>query len=277
MAALAVGVAAWGQQPPAPQRDCKIVDGEGNVTVWPDCKRPADDKPPATTPDSSAAKKFPFPGEPASAQTPPASAAPGSTAAPSAGATDAQAGQGDVPASKKFPFPGEQAAPDAPGAAPGTPPADGGGPLRDAGSSGDSSSSSSSSSGSENPLPPESGSAGPLGDDDPAAKAAADRKAARHKLPPVARQSPDEREEEDLSVASFYMNDKNYRGAYLRATDAVEVAGDDPQAHFALAEAARRLGKLDEAMVHYKKCLTLDPVPVTKKAAEKALKEMSGG
>jgi Tfp pilus assembly protein PilF len=93
----------------------------------------------------------------------------------------------------------------------------------------------------------------------------------------VARQSPDEREQEDLSVASFYMNDKNYRGAYLRATDAVETAGDDPQAHFALAEAARRLGKLDEAMVHYKKCLTLDPVPTTKKAAEKALKEMAGG
>jgi Tfp pilus assembly protein PilF len=93
----------------------------------------------------------------------------------------------------------------------------------------------------------------------------------------VARQSPDEREAEDLSVASFYMNDKNYRGAYLRATDAVEMAGDDPQAHFALAEAARRLGKLDEAMAHYKKCLTLDPVPNTKKAAEKALKEMEGG
>ena len=93
----------------------------------------------------------------------------------------------------------------------------------------------------------------------------------------MARQSPDEREQEDLSVASFYMNDKNYRGAYLRATDAVEVAVDDAEAHFALAQAARRLGKLDEALVHYKKCLTLDPVATTKKAAEKALKEMAGG
>jgi Tfp pilus assembly protein PilF len=126
-------------------------------------------------------------------------------------------------------------------------------------------------------LPPESGSAGPLGDDDPAARAAAARKADRHKLPAVARQSPDEREQEDLKVASFYMDDKNYRGAYLRASDAVEAAANDADAHFALAEAARRLGKLDEAMVHYKKCLTLDPVPKVKKAAEVALKQMEGG
>jgi Tfp pilus assembly protein PilF len=114
-----------------------------------------------------------------------------------------------------------------------------------------------------------------LGDDDPAARAAAERKAARHKLPPVARQTPDEREQEDLNVASFYMDDKNYRGAYLRAADAVEAADNDANAHFALAEAARRLGKLDEAMVQYKKCLTLDPVPKVKKSAEKALKEMA--
>jgi Tfp pilus assembly protein PilF len=57
----------------------------------------------------------------------------------------------------------------------------------------------------------------------------------------------------------------------------VSLADDDADAHLALAEAARRLGKLDEAEQHYKKCLTLDPVPKTKRAAEKALKEMSGG
>ncbi len=73
------------------------------------------------------------------------------------------------------------------------------------------------------------------------------------------------------------MNDSNWRGAYLRAVDAVSIDGDDPEAQFALAEAARKLGKLDEALTHYKKCLTLDPIPKTKKAAEKAVKEMSGG
>ena len=73
------------------------------------------------------------------------------------------------------------------------------------------------------------------------------------------------------------MDNQNYRGAYSRATDAVAIAADDPNTQFALAEAARRLGKLDEAMTHYKKCLTLDPIPKVKKSAEKALKEMSGG
>jgi Tfp pilus assembly protein PilF len=93
----------------------------------------------------------------------------------------------------------------------------------------------------------------------------------------VFHQTPDEREQEDLKVAAFYQNDGDFRGAYERAMDAVSIAGDDAEAQLALAEAARRLGKLDEAETHYKKCLTLDPVPKVKKAAEKALKEMSGG
>jgi Tfp pilus assembly protein PilF len=118
---------------------------------------------------------------------------------------------------------------------------------------------------------------GPLaGDDDAAAAEAAARKA-RRRLPKVVAQSPDEREKEDLDVAEFYQENANYKGAYERATDAVSIAADDPDAHFALAEAARRLGKLDEANTQYRKCLSLDPVPKVKKAAEKALKEMVGG
>lgn len=163
-----------------------------------------------------------------------------------------------TPAANKFPFPTEKES--APG-------------LADAGSSGDSSSSSSSSS-SSGPDP----TAGPLGeDDDPAAKAAADRKAARRKLPKGERLSPGERADEDLKVAAFYQNDGNFRAAYLRAADAVSIAADDPDAHFALAEAARKLLKLDEARLHYEQCLKLDPIPKEKKAAENALKEMAGG
>jgi Tfp pilus assembly protein PilF len=82
---------------------------------------------------------------------------------------------------------------------------------------------------------------------------------------------------EDLQVAGFYQNDGNFRGAYMRAKDAVSISADDPDAHLALAEAARKLGKLDEAEQNYKKCLALDPVPKTKKAAQAALKEMTGG
>jgi hypothetical protein len=237
---------AWSQQT---RKNCVVQDENGKNVVWPDCKDPnAPATVPATPTDPNAvpaAKQFPFPGEPPATTTP---------------STDPNA-----PAAKQFPFPGEPAT-DTPTADP---------RLKDAGSSGsapppDSSSSSSSD--------PQGGAVGPLADydDDPAAKSAAERKAARHKLPPVPRQSPDERVAEDLQVASFYMDDKNYRGAYSRATDAVAIAADDPNTQFALAEAARRLGKLDEALTHYKKCLTLDPIPKVKKSAEKAIKDMSG-
>ena len=119
-----------------------------------------------------------------------------------------------------------------------------------------------------------------MGDDadtDPAAKAAEARRAARAKKGIDFHQTTDQREAEDLRVAAFYHDDGNFKGMYERASDAVSLADDDAEAHLALAEAARRLGKLDEAMTHYKKCLTLDPVPKTKKAAEKALKEMTSG
>jgi hypothetical protein len=254
---LLIAGSGWGQQPHA---DCTIVGEDGKTVVWPNCVPPAGEKshagegssaPPDAVP---AAKRFPFPGEPPAADA--GANAPGATTANPAA----------IPA-------GGPANPETGKAAPPV-----GGGLQDAGSSGnataapDSSSSSSSSTA-------EGGSVGPLAepDEDEAAKDAAARKAARHKLPPVARQSPDERVAEDLSVADFYQTGGNFRGAYGRATDAVSIAGDDPNARFALAEAARKLGKLDEALVNYKKCLTLDPVPKVKKAAEKALKEMSGG
>jgi hypothetical protein len=149
------------------------------------------------------------------------------------------------------------------------------GGLKDAGSSGDSSSSSSSSSSSGggsglSGLPDDPDSKGPLADDDTVIKKP------RKKLPPVVAQTDSERVAEDLSVYGFYMDDSNYRGAYLRATDAVTHAPDDPNAHFALAEVARKLGKLDEAVAQYKKTLQLDPIPKDKKASEKAVKEMAG-
>ncbi len=115
--------------------------------------------------------------------------------------------------------------------------------------------------------------------DDPAAdpEAIARARKARRKLPPVARQSPSEREQEDVQVAGFYQNDGNFKGAYERARDAVSLDKDDPAAHLALAESARKLGKLDEAMQEYRQCLGLDPEPKLRKVADRALKEMTGG
>jgi hypothetical protein len=261
------------------QGSCTFTDETGKTVTWPNCQDPnekpdAAKAPGATAPAGSPAKSFPFPGE-----TPAAPVAnPDSTnAAQTTTPNPAKPIDNDThPAGQRFPFPGE----DTTGAAkpaPGLQDAGSSGTAPDSGSSNSSSSSSSSGSGSGADSTDDGSGEGPLaGDNDPAATAAAARHA-RKKLPKVDTQTPSEREQEDLSVAAFYQDDANYKGAYVRAQDAVSIAGDDPDAHFALAEAARRLGKLDEAETQYKKCLTLDPVPKEKRAAEKALKEMAGG
>ena len=193
---------------------------------------------------STAARRFPYPGE---ASEPEQTSKPDSAGLPTSPAAQ---GQG---AGSRFPYPGES---------PTTP----NGALKDAGSSGESTSSSSSSS--DSVLPPD--------EDSNSSDALPTPKRARKKLPPVPRQSPDERELEDVKIAGFYQNDGNYRAAYMRAKDAVGLADDDPEAQFALAEAARKLGKFDEAQKSYKRCLELDPVPKLRKVSEKALKEMAG-
>lgn len=96
-------------------------------------------------------------------------------------------------------------------------------------------------------------------------------------MPPVARQTPDERETEDISVAKFYMNDSNWHAAYLRGKDAESITDGDWEAHLTVAAAARKMGKLDEAQKEYKRTLELDPLPKGRKVAETALKEMGGG
>jgi Tfp pilus assembly protein PilF len=90
-------------------------------------------------------------------------------------------------------------------------------------------------------------------------------------------QTPDQREAEDVRVAQYYLSTSNFNAAYLRAKDAVRIDATDPDAFVALGDAARRLGKLDEAQKSYEKALKLDPFPKTRKAAEKALAEMRGG
>jgi len=63
-------------------------------------------------------------------------------------------------------------------------------------------------------------------------------------------------------------------GSYLRAQDAVKTQPDYPAGHFALAEAARRLKKNDEAAAEYKAYLKLEPDGDDAKSAEKALAEL---
>jgi Tfp pilus assembly protein PilF len=87
-------------------------------------------------------------------------------------------------------------------------------------------------------------------------------------------QTDDERVDEDLSVAKFYLNDENYQGAYLRAKDAVNIQPEYSAAHFVLAEIAQKMKKKDEAIAEFQTYLKLDPDGEKAKAAKKALADL---
>jgi Tfp pilus assembly protein PilF len=95
------------------------------------------------------------------------------------------------------------------------------------------------------------------------------------KLPKVKRvQTDDERVDEDLKVAKFYMRDDNLPGAYLRAQDAVKTQPDYSAAHYALAEIAQKMKKKDEAISEFQTYLKLDPEGERAKEAHKALDQL---
>jgi len=94
-----------------------------------------------------------------------------------------------------------------------------------------------------------------------------------HRVNPIGTklQTAEDREAEDLDIAHYYSQTGDLKGAYLRSQDAVKTAPDDADAHFALAEAALKLNKRDEAIAEYTACLKLDPTDREAKAARKEL------
>jgi Tfp pilus assembly protein PilF len=95
------------------------------------------------------------------------------------------------------------------------------------------------------------------------------------KLPKVQRvQTDDERVDEDLRVAKFYMRDDNLPGAYLRAKDAVKTQPDYSTAHYALAEIAQKMKKKEEAAAEFQTYLKMDPQGEKAKDAHRALDEL---
>ncbi len=191
-------------------------------------------------------------------------------------------------AAQQFPFPGAAnkpaAAPDAPSAAPDSPAPSSGSTTPSSAAAehpfptapppklpwDDSSSSSSSSSRGDDPSAD--------APDDPAAVSKGDPPegtSVHRKLPKVQRvQTDDERVDEDLRVAKFYMRDDNLPGAYLRAKDAVKVQPDYSAGHFALGEIAQKMKKKDEAVAEYQTYLKLDPAGEKAKAARLALEQL---
>jgi hypothetical protein len=209
--------------------------------------------PPAAKKPTSAAEQFPFPGAPSKPKNPPDSPSPSNT--PPDSPTPRTTTPSD--AATQHPFP-SQPPPKLPGD--------------------DSSSSSSSSSSNDDPnAAPTDPDAAPAGD--PTAKGdpsnPPEGTSVHRKLPKVKRvMSDDERVDEDIYVAKFYMNDENYQGAYLRAKDAISIQPDYPLAHFTLAEVFSKMKKKDEAIAEYQTYLKLDPEGEKAKAAKKALTEL---
>ena len=242
---------------------------------------------PAASGKTNAAETFPFPEEGSGGGVPltPGTAAPNLSGLPQTPDASGAASAGKTAA--QFPFPE-----DVTGAGNGSPGASGAGASGASESGASDSSSSSSSSSSSN-----SGNDAATDDPDakttdPDAKAAGSPDAAGltdkgsegttgrhllHRVNPVGTklQTPEEREAEDLSVAKFYTDTGDLQGAYLRSQDAVKTAPDDPDAHFALAAAAQRMNKRDEAIAEYKACLKLDPADKEAKEARKALERLN--
>lgn len=230
---------AWGQyQPPPPPLTTKpcVPTKKEPCTAAPAVRIPA-----AAAP--STAEQFPFPGDS------PAAKAGTDAAKPATGS----GGGGST--ADKFPFPGEAETP----------------------SSSSSSSSSASSSSSSSSSSPDAVPESPVDPEQPALKdvgsSALTRSQRRH-LPKV--EDLDHREEEDLQVSHFYFTTGDYQASYLRAQDAVKIMPDDPAAHFALAQAAQRLRKNDEAIAEFGAYLKLDPGGDKVKPALKALNQLAG-
>jgi hypothetical protein len=201
---------------------------------------------------SSAAEQFPFPGDTSKPKTPPDSPTPTNTP------PDSQPPKTTTPsdAATQHPFP-TQPPPRLPGD--------------------DSSSSSSSSSNGDPNAAPTDPDATPA--TDPAASAdpssPPEGTSVHRQLPKPKRvQSDDERVDEDLYVAKFYMKDENYQGAYLRAKEAVSIQPEYSATHFVLAQVLEKMKKKDEAIAEYQTYLKLDPDGEKAKAAKKALAEL---
>ena len=247
--AVSAAVACGAQSSPSAQS--KPSDNPAPCSVAPE---PAPCGTSPVVPGKSAAQKFPFPGQANGIGPSSNPASPSLSGVPDA--PDAPNAAAAPDTNKKFPFPGEAAQPDAPAES--------------------SSSSSSSSSSGDDPSPIDPDAKPALKDGGSEGSPATPGRHILHRVNPVGTklQSNDEREQEDLDVAKFYVGNGDLQGAYLRGQDAVKTAPDDPDAHFALAEIALKLNKRDEAIAEYSSCLKLDPDDKEAREARKALAKL---
>ena len=80
--------------------------------------------------------------------------------------------------------------------------------------------------------------------------------------------------QEDLDIAKFYLDQKNWKGAQGRFNSALALDGENIDAIWGLAEAERHLQLYKEAAEHLKLFLSYDPDGPHSKAAKKNLDEV---
>ncbi len=86
-------------------------------------------------------------------------------------------------------------------------------------------------------------------------------------------QTPDGRIRDDLNVADLYMKDWNYRGAYLRYQDALQMDSFNEAAIFGLGKSACMQNMAAQAVAEMKDYLNLYPSGKSAKEAKKILSD----
>jgi len=78
--------------------------------------------------------------------------------------------------------------------------------------------------------------------------------------------------QEDLTVARYYLDNKNWRAALSRYQSALVLSPDEPDVYWGLAESQRHLGDFADARANYQKVIDYDPDSKHAKDAAKLLK-----
>jgi hypothetical protein len=77
---------------------------------------------------------------------------------------------------------------------------------------------------------------------------------------------------EDLTVAKYYVDNKNWKAALSRFQSAMVLSPEEPEVYWGMAECQRHLGDMAGAKVNYQKMVEYDPDSKHGKEAAKALK-----
>jgi len=84
---------------------------------------------------------------------------------------------------------------------------------------------------------------------------------------------PKETAAQDISVAKYYLDNKNWRAALSRYQSAMVLSPEDPEVYWGLAVSQHHMGDFANARANYEKVIEYDPDSKHAKEAKKALKE----